>query len=208
MSIQLIAQDFWRFQLSTTKPNTLTFDFTWANNLSPLEPSPSLGGIFRGLQSAPLDCDLAVLLLNNQAKLPEATALISFANPCNPSKSVQHLSDNLTGTSNLNQHERIKISFDTLPTWVDSLIFVVSIYEAEKRHQNFAQLQKACLIVSPTPTEPWLSFCLPQLDTSVKFLALLKLERQQNSWLIQTLLEPLPATNLQDIYRTYAAYPI
>ena len=203
MSIKLVAQDSWRFQLAATQPTTLTFDFTWANKSATLEPPRSLGSVFRGLQPAALDCDLAVLLLNDQAELPTSTAFISFANPISACKSVCHLSDNLTGATVANKQERLQVCFDTLPTWVESLVFVVSIYEAAKRHQDFSQIQNACLLVSPVDHKPWLSLCLPKFETPITYLQLLKLTRQDNSWLLQALLEPLPITTLPELLKIY-----
>ena len=203
MSIKLVAQDSWRFQLAATQPTTLTFDFTWSNS-STLEAPRSLGSVFRGLQPAALDCDLAVLLLNAQTKLPTPAAFISFATPISACKSVRHLSDNLTGTNAANKQERLQVCFDTLPTWVESLVFVVSIYEAAKRHQDFSQIQNACLLVSPVDHKPWLSLCLPKFETPITYLHLLKLTRQDNnSWLLQVLLEPLPITTLPELLKIY-----
>ena len=120
MSINLVPPDFWRFQMSKSAVTKLIFTFNWDSLLPAPQSTPSLGGIFRGTQNAPLDCDLVVLLLNSQAKLPDSKALVSFANPTSKCKSVQHLADNLSGNNHFNKQESLQVVLETLPAWVDS----------------------------------------------------------------------------------------
>lgn len=204
MSITLAANEFWRFQLPQTSPTQLNFIFNWDNGFPISQPATSLGGIFRGTQKAPTDCDLAVLLLNAKQQLLNPDAVISFTNPISTCASIKHLSDNLTGNLTQNKQEVIQVVLDTLPQEVYSLLFVLSIYDANYRHQDFSQIKNACLTVSAHNSNPWVQIPLPSMPEAVTLIKLATLTRQTTSWQLTAILEPSPLASLTELCSKYS----
>lgn len=199
MSITLAANEFWQFQLPPTSPTQLNFIFNWDNSFPIVQPATSLGGIFRGTQKAPTDCDLAVLLLNAEQQLLNPDAVISFTNPISTCASIKHLSDNLTGNFKQSKQEVIQVVLDTLPKEVSSLLFVLSIYDANYRHQDFSQIKNACLTVSLPNSPPWVQIPLPSMPEAVTLIKLAKLTRQAASWQLKAILESSPLGSLNEL---------
>ena len=65
-----------------------------------------------------------------------------FGNLKDPSGSVEHLGDNLTGAGD-GDDEQIKINLATVPANISRVVFTVTIYDAETRRQNFGQVNNA-----------------------------------------------------------------
>lgn len=204
MSITLTANEFWQFQLPPTSPTQLNFTFNWDNRFPLSKPATSLGCVFRGTQKAPTDCDLAVLLLNAEQQLLNPDAVISFSNPISTCSSIKHLSDNLTGNFKQSKQEVIQVVLDTLPKEVYSLLFVLSIYDANYRHQDFSQIKNAGLTVSTPNSPPWVQIPLPPIPEAVTLIKLAKLTRKATSWQLRAILEPSPLVSLNELCSIYS----
>ena len=114
--------------------------------------APGLVEIFVGLGwdiKAPdggydFDLDASVFLLGNNEKLISDQHFIFYNNLTSPdaNKSVQHMGDNLTGAGE-GDDEVIKINLQKVPPEVQKIVVTVTIYEADKRSQNFGQVANA-----------------------------------------------------------------
>ena len=91
------------------------------------------------------DLDASVVMCNENGKCVDKSNFVFFGNLNHPSGSVIHLGDNLVGSLNDDKKddEQIMIDLSTVPHDIDKMFFVVSIYEAENRHQNFGQVSNA-----------------------------------------------------------------
>lgn len=108
------------------------------------EAKASKKGLFGGLFSAPqqaIDCDASALLLQN-GKLVDGKDVIYFGNLQHRSGAVKHMGDNLTGAGE-GDDEQIVIDLNQVPQVYDRIVFVVNIYQAVQRHQNFGMIQNA-----------------------------------------------------------------
>ena len=108
------------------------------------EAQPSKGGLFGGLFSAKpqaIDCDASALMLRN-GKLMDGKDIIYFGNLQHPSRSVRHMGDNLTGAGE-GDDEQIVIQLQQVPAEYDRIVFVVNIYQAVQRNQNFGMIRNA-----------------------------------------------------------------
>ena len=88
------------------------------------------------------DLDAAAFLLTDSGKVSRQEDFVYFGNLKDPSGSVEHLGDNLTGAGE-GDDEQIKINLFTIPENISKVAFTVTIYEAETRRQNFGQVNNA-----------------------------------------------------------------
>lgn len=88
------------------------------------------------------DLDAAAFLLTDSGKVSRQEDFVYFGNLKDPSGSVEHLGDNLTGAGE-GDDEQIKINLSTIPENISKIAFTVTIYEAETRRQNFGQVNNA-----------------------------------------------------------------
>lgn len=103
-------------------------------------------GFFSGGHS--IDCDATVFLLRND-KLSSSSGTadeVSFRNGSAQNDCVKHSGDNLTGAGD-GDDETINVDLDKVPEDVNKIIFVVNIYQAESRKQDFGMIKNAFIRV-------------------------------------------------------------
>lgn len=88
-----------------------------------------------------LDCDASAILLKN-GKLVDKNDVVYYGNLAHKSGSVNHMGDNLTGAGD-GDDEQIIIDLSRIPQEYDRIVFVVNIYQAVKRKQNFGLVRNA-----------------------------------------------------------------
>ncbi len=88
------------------------------------------------------DLDAAAFLLGEDGKAKSESDFIFYGNLKHVSESVEHLGDNLTGEGD-GDDEEIKIDLSKVPADVAKIDFTVTIYDADKRNQNFGQVSNA-----------------------------------------------------------------
>lgn len=88
------------------------------------------------------DLDSAAFLLTDTGKVTNQNDFVFYGNLMHSSGGVQHLGDNLTGAGD-GDDEQIKIDLSKIPENITKIAFTVTIYDAEKRHQNFGQVSNA-----------------------------------------------------------------
>ena len=91
---------------------------------------------------AAFDLDASVLLLDASGKVRTKKDFIFFNNLKSDCGSVCHLGDNLTGAGD-GDDEQVKVNLSTVPVDVDKIVFMVNIYQAASRGQNFGQVRNA-----------------------------------------------------------------
>jgi tellurium resistance protein TerD len=92
------------------------------------------------------DLDAAAFLLGENGKAAADTDFIFFNNKVHSSGAVTHMGDNLTGLGD-GDDEIIKIDLSKIPESITKIDFTVTIYDAEKRKQNFGQVSNAYIRV-------------------------------------------------------------
>ena len=111
---------------------------------------PSLKNIMAGLgwdvnmfdSGTDFDLDAAVFMLGANGKCPTEKEFIFYGNLSHPSGAVNHMGDNLTGEGE-GDDEQIQIDLQKVPENIKKIAFTVTIYDAEKRRQNFGQVSNA-----------------------------------------------------------------
>ena len=88
------------------------------------------------------DLDAAAFMLTDTGKVSRQEDFVFFGNLKHPSGSVEHMGDNLTGAGD-GDDEQIKVDLSRVPENITNIAFTVTIYEPEKRRQNFGQINNA-----------------------------------------------------------------
>ncbi len=88
------------------------------------------------------DLDAAAFLLGEDGKVKSEADFVFYGNLKHASEAVEHLGDNLTGDGE-GDDEQIKIDLAKVPADIAKIDFTVTIYDADKRNQNFGQVSNA-----------------------------------------------------------------
>lgn len=101
------------------------------------------GGFFKALSgsSQDIDCDASAFLCQN-GRVVDNSDVVYFGNLTHSSRAVRHMGDNLTGAGD-GDDEQIMVDLQSLPSFYDKIVFVVNIYQARERHQQFGMIQNA-----------------------------------------------------------------
>ncbi|MQS08480.1 TerD family protein [Streptomyces alkaliphilus] len=120
-------------------------------NVSLTKEAPNLTAVTVGLgwearttTGADFDLDASALLVGAAGKVLSDQHFIFFNNLKSPDGTVEHLGDELVGGSGGGgDEEEINVELAGMSPEVDKVVFPVSIYDAENRHQNFGQVRNA-----------------------------------------------------------------
>jgi tellurium resistance protein TerD len=96
--------------------------------------------------SAPFDLDASALLCAHGRVLGDDW-FVFYNNLKSPDGSVEHMGDELRGSTGAQDDEVVQVDLDQVPPEVDSIVFSVSIYEADIRAQSFGQVSSAYIRV-------------------------------------------------------------
>lgn len=128
---------------------TKSISLTKGNKVDLTKDAPGLQNAVLGLgwdtnQSggAAFDLDASVFMLNAAGKLSNDKNFVYFRNLKSPCGSVEHSGDNLTGVGD-GDDESVYVDLQKVPADVNELHFIVNIYDAAARRQNFGQVKNA-----------------------------------------------------------------
>ncbi|MCL2930075.1 MAG: TerD family protein [Trichodesmium sp. St16_bin4-tuft] len=88
------------------------------------------------------DLDVSVFMLGASGKIPQEKYFVFYNNLKSPDASVESMGDSRTGKGE-GDDETITIDLLKVDSIIEEIIFVVTIYEAEKRRQNFGQVRNS-----------------------------------------------------------------
>ena len=100
---------------------------------------------------ADFDLDASAFLAGANGKCPTDTDFIFYGNLEHQSGAVKHMGDNLTGEGD-GDDEQIEVDLSMVPGNIEKIAFTVTIYDAEKRRQNFGQVSNAYIHILDTAT--------------------------------------------------------
>lgn len=140
----------------------MSINLTKGQKVDLTKGNPSLKNIMAGLgwdvnafdSGSDFDLDASAFLLGSNGKCPSDKDFIFYGNLSHTSEAVKHMGDNLTGEGE-GDDEQIEIDLSKVPSNIERIAITVTIYEAEKRRQNFGQVSNAYirLVDETTDTE-------------------------------------------------------
>ena len=128
------------------------------------------------------DLDASAFLLNKDGKVTGDSDFVFYGNLKHASGAVVHQGDNLTGEGE-GDDEQIKVDLSLVPDTINKIDFTVTIYEAEKRKQNFGQVSNAFIrVVDEDKNEELIRFDLGE-DFSIETAVVVgELYRNNGEW--------------------------
>lgn len=151
---------------------------------------PSLKNLLVGLGwdtnqydgEADFDLDASVFLTKEDNKVASDEDFIFYGNLCHKTKCVVHTGDNRTGDG-FGDDEVIKVKLDSVPLQYTSLIVVVTIYEADKKLQNFGMVNNAYIrIIDEENGEEIIRFDLSEEYSTETALVVAEIYRNNGQW--------------------------
>lgn len=151
-----------------------------------------------------IDCDASVLMLNAENTLRRKEDIIYFRNFKSQCGSVQHTGDNRTGNGE-GDDEQILIDLKLVPPSIHKLLFVVTIYECEKRKQDFNLIHNAYIrIVNLVNRHEIVRFNLTNRYVRKTALIVAEIYRDHKEWKFGAIGEGTDDTSLFQIAKRYA----
>ncbi len=161
----------------------------------------------RGLTSmfqADFDLDASVLCLDENEKLSGNSNVVYFGNLRHHSGAITHLGDNLTGAGE-GDDEQILVDLPDIPAEMYKLVFVVNIYDAVKRKQDFGQVKNAFVrLVDLSNNKEIARYTLSGNDYQGKTSMLLaEVYRHNDEWKMAAIGNGLELDGLQAVVNSY-----
>lgn len=99
-----------------------------------------------------IDCDASAILINAQTgKLNGPVDVVYYGQLMHRSGAVRHCGDNLTGAGD-GDDEQIIVELNQVPADYSKIVFVVTIYQARERKQQFGMIRNAFIRIVDADT--------------------------------------------------------
>ncbi|GAC50409.1 TerD family protein [Gordonia aichiensis] len=122
-------------------------------NVSLTKEAPGLTAVAVGLgwdarttTGVDFDLDASAIACGPDKRVLSDQHFVFFNNLRSPEGSIEHTGDNLTGEGD-GDDEVINVDLAGTPPTIDSIVFPVSIYDADSRGQSFGQVRNAYIRV-------------------------------------------------------------
>ena len=126
---------------------------TKGGNVSLTKEAPGLTAVTVGLgwdvrttTGTDFDLDGSAIALDANKRVVSDQHFVFFNNLRSPDGSIEHTGDNTTGEGD-GDDEAINVDLAGVPPQIESIVFPVSIYDAEARSQSFGQVRNAFIRV-------------------------------------------------------------
>ena len=122
--------------------------------------NPSLTNIMAGLgwgvnvcdSGADFDLDASVFMVGSNGRCPTEKEFIFYGNLVHDSGGITHMGDNRTGEGE-GDDEQIEIDLSKIPSNIEKIAITVTIYDADKRRQNFGQVSNSYIRIVDADTD-------------------------------------------------------
>mgnify|MGYP000849333161 CR=1 FL=1 len=159
-----------------------------------------LGSLFGGGSTQDVDCDASVFVCRG-GHLTSVEDIVYFGNLTHASGAIRHTGDNLTGDGE-GDDEQILVDLANVPDMYDKLIFVVNIYDAVKRKQDFGMIANAFIRICDDSGE----FCRYSLTDSYAGMTALifgEIYRYNGEWKFNAIGQGTKDKGLNELARRY-----
>jgi len=163
-----------------------------------------LGGLFGGAKAnASIDCDATAFLCKAGGKVAGKEDIVYFGNLNHKSNSVIHMGDNLTGEGE-GDDEQITVSLNMVPSEYEKLVFVVNIYQARERNQDFGMIENAFIrIVDADTNKELLKYNLSEKYDGMTAMIFGEVYRYENEWKFSAIGQATKDNSISELLKTY-----
>lgn len=168
-----------------------------------------LSGLFGGGSSSnqDIDCDASVILCGPDGRVVSNTVnetLVYFGNLRHSSGAIVHQGDNLTGAGE-GDDEQIMVDLNSIPSYIDKLVFIVNIYEANTRGQHFGMIRNCFIrLVDMSTNRELCRFNLSENYNGMTGMIVGEIYRKSGEWKFNAIGQPVAnASRVSDIVEAY-----
>lgn len=159
-------------------------------------------GLFSSFRGQNIDCDASVLMLQD-GYLVQQSDVISFQRLQSLCGSVIHSGDNLTGDGD-GDDEQIKVTLKEVPVKFDKLVFVVNIYAAASRKQDFGMIENAYIrLVNSQTQEELMRYNLSENYAGKTSLIFGEIYRKDGEWRFAAIGSGTKDTSITQLTKRY-----
>lgn len=138
----------------------MSINLSKGQKVSLTKENPGLKNITVGLgwdvnafdTGADFDLDASAFMLGTNGKCLNDSGFVFYGNLSGVDDSVVHMGDNRTGEGE-GDDEQIHVDLSKIPNNIERISFTTTIYEAEKRRQNFGQVSNAYIRIVNEDTQ-------------------------------------------------------
>ncbi|AIQ57547.1 TerD family protein [Paenibacillus borealis] len=133
--------------------------------------------------SSAVEVDFSVFLLTPAQTVSKDGDLIFYGNPSTPDQSVAILHSDKIANAGLTDNTQIAVGLSQIPADYERIAFALTIYEAEKRQQNFSLLEDVYLrIINAADGTELLRYRLGKAFSVETAIVAGEIYRYQNEW--------------------------
>ncbi len=159
--------------------------------------------LFKGREKKQdIDCDASAILCQN-GKCMGKQDVVYFGNLKHFSNAVKHMGDNLTGAGE-GDDEQIMVELNSIPSQYDKIIFVVNIYKAIERKQDFGMIKNAFIRIVDTRTN--IELCKYNLSENLDGMYAMvfgEVYKKDNEWKFNAIGQATRDGKLQELVRRF-----
>lgn len=147
-----------------------------------------------------IDCDASAILINSQTgKLNGPIDVVYYGQLMHRSGAVRHCGDNLTGAGD-GDDEQIIVELNKVPAEYSKIVFVVTIYQARERKQQFGMIKNAFIRIVDADTGTELcKYNLSENYEGKTAMIFGEVYRYNNEWKFGAIGEPTNDNGIADI---------
>lgn len=159
-------------------------------------------GLF-GSRPQSIDCDASAIMCNFDGKLIANEDVIYYNNLRHKSGAVCHMGDNLTGQGD-GDDEQIIVDLNSVPEQYGRITFVVTIYQARERGQDFGMIKNAFIrIVDASNNKELMKYNLSENYSGRTAMIFGEIYRHNGEWKFSAVGEPTNDNGINEITRRF-----
>ena len=124
------------------------------------------------------DLDASAFMVGADSQVPTEEFFVFYGNQESPDGAVKSSGDDRTGGNSDGDDETLMVDIGRLDPRIDQIVFIVTIYEAEQRRQNFGQVRNSFIrIYNAVTNEELCKYELAEdfsIETAIEFGRLYK----------------------------------
>jgi stress response protein SCP2 len=159
-------------------------------------------GIF-GSRTQSIDCDASAILCAIGGKLVANDDIVYYNNLRHSSAAVVHMGDNLTGDGD-GDDEQIVVDLQDIPQKYEKIVFVVTIYQARERKQDFGMIKNAFIrIVDASNNKELFKYNLSENYSGKTAMVFGEIYRYNGEWKFSAIGEPTNDNGISEMARRF-----
>ncbi|GKS11023.1 stress protein [Paenibacillus chitinolyticus] len=154
--------------------------------------NPSIKNIIVGMgwktSDSSIEVDFSAFLLSASSKVTKDEDLIFYGNPHGPNNSISVIESNKQAYSGLSDHAQLSINLQNVPPVYERISFALTIYEGEKRKQNFSLIDDSYLrIIDPSNGAELIRFSIGEAFSVETAIVVGELYRYKGEWKVNAI---------------------